>query len=425
MALNLNKIKNMLPDLNTALTNYISDPKNPMYNFILGQIYENSGHTAAAASFFIRTTEFGYDDLLTYESLLRLAGCFERQGSRIFTVKGILLRAIALLPKRPEAYYQLGKIYEMVKEWQECYAICTIGIELVDENPKEKLKTNVGYNGKTGLIFEKAVAAWWIGLYDESITTFRKLEKDPTVTEHHRIISRNNIINLGGTLWKNPITYNDSLYEHLKIKFPGSANIDKNYSQCYQDIFVLTMLNGKREGKFLEIGCAGPYFGNNTALLEKSFGWTGISIDYDQNAINEFSAERVAKTICADATKIDYVDLLKDEKDFDYLQLDCDPALITYKTLLRIPFEYHKFAVITFEHDNYVDENSLVRDKSRKYLLSHGYELIVANIAPDDYNSYEDWYVHPDLVSKDIIEKMKDLSEKPKRADTYMLKREL
>jgi len=408
----------MLPDLNTALTNYISDSKNPEYNFMLGQVYENIGHTAAAASFYIRTTEFGYDNLLTYEALLRLALCFDRQGSRIFTVKGILLRAIALYPTRPEGYFLLSRIYEKCKDWQECYAIASIAEQLIEE-PTKLLQTNVEYPGKYGLMFEKGVAAWWIGLYDESIFIFKELEKRSDIQDIHKIISRNNIINLAGNLWKNPIIYYDYLYEHLRVKFVGAVNIERNYSQCYQDMFVLTMLNGKREGKFLEIGCAGPYFGNNTALLEKSFGWTGISIDIDQNAINEFVIERISKTICSDATKVDYINILKG--DYDYLQIDCDPAFISYNTLLKIPFENHKFAVITFEHDHYADENSGIRVKSRKYLESHGYELVVANIAPDIYNAYEDWWVYPDLVSYDIKEKMKDVSDKPKRPDIYFL----
>jgi tetratricopeptide (TPR) repeat protein len=411
----------MLPDLNTALTNYITDPKNPSYNFILGQCYENQGHTAAAASFYIRTAEFGIDDLLIYEALLRLGLCFEKQGSRVFTTKGVFLRALALLPSRPEAYFLLCRIYEINKDWQESYTIARLGEELSDM-PLQKLRTNVEYPGKYALTFEKAVSAWWLGLYDESMFLFRQLHKKTDMLDIHKIITRNNIINLSGNLWKNPIPYNDSLYEHLKVKFPGAINIEKNYSQCYQDMFVLTMLNGKREGKFLEIGCAGPYFGNNTALLEKSFGWTGISIDIDQNAINDFSAERCSKTICADATQIDYNEILIDNV-YDYLQLDCDPPIVTYKTLTKIDLETHKFAVITFEHDHYTDENSEIRDRSRKYLESFGYELVVANIAPDNYNPYEDWWVHPDLIDREIIEKMKDISDKPKKPDEYMLKR--
>ena len=411
-------------ELNTAIYNYLMDPKNPLYNFTLGKVYEDIGHTAAAASFYIRTSEFAteYEDnsLLTYEALLRLALCFEHQGSRVFTTKGVLLRAISLMPKRPEGYYLLSRMYEMCKDWQESYTFAVMGEQT--KEPKEKLITNVEYPGKYGCTFERAVTAWCLGLWDESMYLFRQIRKDPNIQWNIAEISKNNLINLGCSVWKDPITYYDSFYEHLKAKFAGSENIEKNYSQCYQDMFVLTMLNGKRNGKFLEIGCAGPFYGNNTALLEKQFEWTGISIDIDQNSINEFSNIRASKTICADATKIDYNEIL-DDGDYDYLQLDCDPPIVTYNTLLKIPFQNHRFAVITFEHDVYYDENSQVQKKSQKYLTSLGYELVVNNIAPDNHNSYEDWWVHPDLAKRDIIEKMKNISNRAKRADKYMFGR--
>ena len=46
---------------------------------------------------------------------------------------------------------------------------------------------------------------------------------------------------------------------------------------------------------------------------------------------------------------------LKDCTEIDYLQLDCDPPVITYKILLKIPFDKVKFGVITYEHDHYND----------------------------------------------------------------------
>ena len=40
----------------------------------------------------------------------------------------------------------------------------------------------------------------------------------------------------------------------LKYQFPGIDMIENNYSQAFQDMFVLTMLNGKRNGTYVEIG---------------------------------------------------------------------------------------------------------------------------------------------------------------------------
>lgn len=404
------------------------DPKNPLYNFTLGKVYEDMGHSAAAASFYIRTgefaTEFENNELLTYESLLRLALCFERQGSRVFTTKGLLLRAISLMPDRPEAYYLISRLYEMSKDWQESYTFAIMGEKLPE--PKEKLTTNVDYPGKYALTFERAVTAWWIGLWDESMHLFRQLKKMPDAQWNIAQVTKNNLANLGElAAYKQPLAYYDSNYEHLKIKFNDASSIKENYAQTYQDMFVLTMLNGKKAGKYLEIGCGDPFYGNNTALLEKQFGWTGISIDNEQLEINKWknTTRNFNQVICADATKLDYTKLLEETFTWDYLQLDCDPATVTYACLVKIPFEKHRFAVITFEHDHYYYESSDIRRKSRKYLESMGYELVVANIAPDNYNSFEDWWVHPELVDRAIINKMKDISEKPKRADKYMMGR--
>lgn len=44
--------------------------------------------------------------------------------------------------------------------------------------------------------------------------------------------------------------------------------------------------------------------------------------------------------------------------------------------------------MITFEHDFYADEKNGVREKSREYIYSIGYELVVNNIAPDENSSF-------------------------------------
>ena len=93
----------------------------------------------------------------------------------------------------------------------------------------------------------------------------------------------------------------------------------------------------------------------------------------------------------------------------DYLQIDVDPAQISYEVLLKIPFHRIKFRVITFEHDYYVDES--VKEKSRDYLRSFGYQLVVNDVAVNEYDSYEDWWVHPELVNPKIIELLSSNSE--------------
>ena len=236
--------------LNDNLVHYIMDPKNPLYNFHLGKSYEDQGHTAAAAGFYLRTAEYGDSNLLCYEALLRMALCLNRQGSRVFTVKGVLLRAISLMPERPEAYFLLSRTYEINRDWQEAYTWAIIG-EKIEENDKQNLLTNVEYPGPYGFIFEKAVVAWWIGLYSESLHLFRRLRKNPKVSYDHMLSVTQNLKNLSD-VWQDPLEYDQSMYERLRIKFKGSKDIVKNYSQFYQDVFVLTILNGKKQGQYLE-----------------------------------------------------------------------------------------------------------------------------------------------------------------------------
>jgi hypothetical protein len=95
------------------------------------------------------------------------------------------------------------------------------------------------------------------------------------------------------------------------------------------------------------------------------------------------------------------------QNNIDYLQLDIEPPKNTYEALLSIPFDKYKFAVITYEHDDYIDISRSYKQKSREYLQSLGYILVVNDVSPDQNSSFEDWWAHPDLVDIDIIKGLK------------------
>ena len=209
--------------------------------------------------------------------------------------------------------------------------------------------------------------------------------------------------------WHEPLTYFKKDYNNIKVKFPGLEKISKNYSQCYQDLFVLTCLNGKTNGTYLEIGAGHPFYGNNTALLSE-LGWKGVSLDFQSHLVNSWKQQR-PNDICLleDAIKVDYIELCKNNNlsnYIDYLQLDIDPAINTFKALNKIPLDTLEFGVITYEHDFYMDENEEWRTKSRNLLLSKGYIMIASNISPDKNSPYEDWWVNKKYLSiynKNII----------------------
>jgi len=52
--------------------------------------------------------------------------------------------------------------------------------------------------------------------------------------------------------------------------------LGKYKSQLRQDLFVLSQLNFKRNGFFVEFGAGNGISDSNTFLLEKEFNWNGI-----------------------------------------------------------------------------------------------------------------------------------------------------
>lgn len=212
--------------------------------------------------------------------------------------------------------------------------------------------------------------------------------------------------------------------KELKNYFIGLEKIDINYSQIYQDIFVLSVLNGKENGTYLEIGSGHQINGSNTYLLEKEFGWKGIGIDINLSAIINLEITRKNLVLELDATKANYEKILSDNflHEIDYLQIDCDPPKQSYEILTKIPFEKYKFAVITFEHDYYCDLEKKYRSLSRKFLTSKGYILVAGNMGVDPFLPFEDWWVHPDLISEPILNKFKNNIDKNNAVEEYMLK---
>lgn len=173
-------------NIQNLLNNFIIDPQNPENNYNLAIYYENIGQTASALSYYLRTAERSQDKVLQYECLLRASICFDKQGSRNFTVKGLLQNAISILPKRPEAYYLLAKFYSKENKdgcWNDCYLISTIAESIVDKDCKE-LNNNVSYSGFHNILYYKAISSWWCGLCGESKKLFTKLLIDYDLSEN-------------------------------------------------------------------------------------------------------------------------------------------------------------------------------------------------------------------------------------------------
>jgi hypothetical protein len=161
---------------------------------------------------------------------------------------------------------------------------------------------------------------------------------------------------------------------------------------------VLEYLNNKTQGFFLDIGCCYPKTINNTYLLEKEFGWDGISIDihdFVEPNGETWTDLRKSKQIIDDALKIDYSDLLRKlnaPKEIDFLSMDLEPPDLTYECLKKIPFDEYTFKVILFEIDDEREPNFETRKKeSRELIQSKGY-IFLGNIGGQD-----DFYINNSL----------------------------
>ena len=171
-----------------------------------------------------------------------------------------------------------------------------------------------------------------------------------------------------------------------------------------QDRFAVAVLDGKKNGTYVEIGGYLPIEWSNTFMLEKEFGWTGISLELFEKFSSQWNGVRSNKCITCDATKVDLNSLIDENnlpKIIDFLQLDIDPAVSTFKVLENIDFDKHSFRIITFEHDVYRGGDTIeIRDKSREILQSHGYTLLIPDVRHGDLK-FEDWYIKEDLMPSD------------------------
>lgn len=182
---------------------------------------------------------------------------------------------------------------------------------------------------------------------------------------------------------------------------PRTVRGRRTFAQAYQDLFVLGMLDGKRDGTYLELGAGHPFAESNTALLELDYGWQGLSWELDGALHQEFVAGRANRCMNEDALSFDFSSFLPTffkEPVIDYLSVDIDENL---PLLAALPFNDYRFAVITFEHDHYrLGPNAMLAQ--REFFSSRGYQRVVSNVHTQG-RDFEDWWVDPDLVTEQNI----------------------
>ncbi len=133
-------------------------------------------------------------------------------------------------------------------------------------------------------------------------------------------------------------------------------------------------------------------------------------VEYDPKFEASYKQHRPKSNhIIADAVNIDYKSVFENHnypKNMDYLQIDLDvdnnSTLYTLKNFDSNIFDTYKFATVTFEHDIYRGDYFNTRQVSREIFAKRGYVRVFGDVSHSG-NSFEDWYVHPDLVDMTYV----------------------
>jgi FkbM family methyltransferase len=202
--------------------------------------------------------------------------------------------------------------------------------------------------------------------------------------------------------------------------------LKKSKSQFRQDLFVLSELNYKKNGFFIEFGATNGVDISNTYLLETEYGWNGILAEpakiwhhdldnnrkakVDKRCVWKNSGESIVfnETKNAELSTIDslsssdylkqsrevgnkytvqtisLMDLLAEHQapdEIDYLSIDTEGS--EFDILENFNFQKYRFKIITCEH-NYTP----MREKLNTLFTKNGYHKKYENISLVD-----DWWV--------------------------------
>jgi hypothetical protein len=171
--------------------------------------------------------------------------------------------------------------------------------------------------------------------------------------------------------------------------FPGGRNNQSsNFAIAMEKISKV-----KNEKPFyLEIGSSHYKNQNNSYVLEKEHGWSGISIDIEDGLVKEFVENRSNICICGDAISIDWDKVLQENnapQRIDFLQIDVDmtPNDANLLALINLPLSRYRFNCIVIEHSVGIDHTlERLRSAQRYILTSLGYRLVNAGHS-------DDWWV--------------------------------
>jgi len=237
-----------------------------------------------------------------------------------------------------------------------------------------------------------------------------ELNKKGTAYQHKRLLQESNLLKL--------------VKPSARAQFIDCLPLSK--SQLLQDLFVLSELDFKRNGYFVEFGATNGISLSNSYLLETEFDWKGIvaeparqwhealkdnrSVHVETRCIWHSSGEQLIfneavkaefstiesfthhdhqgqlrvdgkKYSVETVSLLDVLDAYGAPETIDYLSIDTEGS--EFQILSAFDFSRYRFRVITCEH-NFTS----MREQLFELLSGHGYVRKHQQIS-----KFDDWYV--------------------------------
>ena len=243
------------------------------------------------------------------------------------------------------------------------------------------------------------------------------------------------LLKLSKFYWSDPFLLLFNEPERVRELIPFSM------SGVRQDLFVISQLNFKPFGYFVEIGAFDGKTSSNTYLLEKKFNWNGILVEPSRNLQSLLKRNRKANldfraawsvskllldfselgtsqlsTITQVLSKNDVqyknrmsqvgkdnflvetvslTDLLTENNapyEIDYVSIDTEGSEL--EVLEGFDFSKYKVSIFTVEH-NYNEER---RAKIREIMTRNHFKLIFSEISHQD-----DWFVSEEFFKLEVL----------------------
>jgi len=250
---NQNYPKNIIRNYKLLLEQYKETPDDPRTLFYLGESCRDINFVDDSIKFYKKRIDCEGWDEEVYLSFYNI-GLLYKKKNDIESAKINLLKAIARIPSRPEAYFELSKIYIDEENHTSARVYLKILVELEPSNDSLFLNPNIlKYEAK----FRLAVESYWTERYTESI----KYAKDVSMVERVPLnIRHQNLINLTYAWRKFNETHNkgkrlviqvpqefDGLGDHLFFSHIPKLAKEQGYESVYISSFNKYKTNGTKE----------------------------------------------------------------------------------------------------------------------------------------------------------------------------------